>query len=257
MTSILSVKGLSYNYSQHTVLDKISFQLSEGEILGLIGPNGSGKSTLLKILAGMTAVPGSAIELYGKAISGYTPSERAGKITYVGAELRAEFPLTALEVVSMGALGISNSPLGHSLRDNALLAMKRCHCDELASREIQSLSGGERQLVALARAFLQGARILLLDESLSRMDLHHQAMVGDLLKNLRVVGYSFILVSHDLNLTSEWATRCLLIKNGKAAADGAPESVLTEQIMNELYPHANLVIGKSPSTGSVKVFFGK
>ena len=257
MTSILSAHELTYGFGGHSVLDGLSVQLFEGEILGLIGPNGSGKSTLLKILAGMIPVPGSSIELYGNALSSYSSGTRAGKITYVGAELRAEFPLTALEVVSMGALSISNVPIGQSLRENALLAMKRCHCDELASREIQSLSGGERQLVVLARAVLQGARILLLDESLSRMDLHHQAMVGELLRTLRSEGYSFILVSHDLNLTSEWATRCLLIKNGKNAADGTPESVLTEQTMNDLYPRANLVVGKSPSTGSVKVFFGK
>ena len=254
MTPILFTRDLTYGYGPRPVLDKMSLELSEGEILGLIGPNGSGKSTLLKVLSGMIAVPNSGIELYGKNISEYPSAIRARKVTYVGAELRAEFPLTALEVVSMGGQS-GGPPVGLTVQ--ALAAMKRCHCDEFASREIRSLSGGERQLVALARALLLGARILLLDESLSRMDLHHQAAMGVLLKSLRGEGYSFILVSHDLNLTSEWATRCLLIKDGKNSAEGSPEAVLTKENMNALYPKANLVIGKSPSTGAVKIFFGK
>ena len=135
--------------------------------------------------------------------------------------------------------------------------MERCLCGEFAGRDLHRLSGGQRQLVALARALAQGARILCLDEALSQMDLNHQALIGKLLRSLCAEGYSVILVAHDVNLASEWADSCLLMKDGARIAQGAVAKTLTESAIRTLYPGAELVLGSNPVTGAPKVFFGK
>jgi iron complex transport system ATP-binding protein len=118
------------------------------------------------------------------------------------------------------------------------------------------LSGGERQLVALSRALVQGARVLFLDEALSRMDLHHQAAVGQLMVELAAEGYAFILVSHDINIASEWARTALMLRRGTRIAYGPIREVLTQERVLELYPGSKLVVGSNPATGAPKVFFG-
>jgi iron complex transport system ATP-binding protein len=137
------------------------------------------------------------------------------------------------------------------------MAMEQFHCWDWRDRDLQTLSGGERQLVSLARAFAQGARILFLDESLSQMDLHHQAHTGKLLKKMTEQGYAVVLVSHDVNLAAEWADTALLLgpRGQGKIAHGPMREVLTEQNLKKLYPGADLVVGTNPVSHAPKVFF--
>jgi iron complex transport system ATP-binding protein len=185
---------------------------------------------------------------------------RARKINYIGAELLAEFPLTAFEAALMGR-SVAGSGIFSAASDEDRThveeAMHLCACWELAHRDLRELSGGERQLVAVARALAQGAKILFLDEGLSRMDLHHQARMGELLQRLcREKGYTVLLVSHDWNLATEWATRCILLKSGKILKQGIPAEVLTSQSLEELYPGAPVWVGPHPSHGGPRIYFG-
>ncbi|CAK9249840.1 unnamed protein product [Sphagnum jensenii] len=248
----LGVYGVTYTFGEKAILDSVSFEMDSGEVLALLGPNGAGKSSLLKIIAGILE-PSSVgpakislqIRLRGEEL-GTNRSQvqsRARLMTYVGPELRAEFPLTAYETVMMGRL-CHHPDLFMNFSENDLKAvegaMKRCFCWEYRDRDLNTLSGGERQLVALARAVAQESRILLLDEVLSKMDLHHQAKIGRLIRELASEGKSIILVSHDVNLASEWAHTALFLFKGNVIARGPIAEVMTEKIFLKAYPDAKL-----------------
>lgn len=256
--------GVSYSYGDEKVLQEVSFEVSSGEIMAILGPNGSGKSTLLKIAAGILPLGKRGREgqvlYHGKNFFELEPRLRASYVAYVGADLKAEFPVTAYEAVMLGR---TCQGLGLFARSNprdeekVQSAMEQCLCWGLRERDLSTLSGGERQLVALARALSQGAKILLLDESLSRMDLNHQALMGKLLRRLARERFSVLLISHDVNLASEWADSCFILRKGMKSGFGPIGEVLTEEKIQELYPGANLRVGASPETGAPKVFFGK
>jgi iron complex transport system ATP-binding protein len=263
MSAFFGAYGITYQVKRagvsRKILDEISFEMDQGEILALLGPNGAGKSTLLKILAGIQkAETGAIIRLRGEELMSVDPQTRARAITYVGSELRAEFPVTAMEAVLMGRF-CHHPLLRHKLSKEDLeqiqFAMETCRCWSFKDQDLQTLSGGEKQLVALARAVAQQSKVILLDESLSKMDLHHQSTVGKLLRKLSSEGKTFILVSHDVNLAAEWSQRALLLVDGKKAAHGAIESVLTDVHFKNAYPDAGIAVGKNPYSGAPQLFF--
>ena len=261
MSAFFGVYGLSHRIHKRKVLDEVSFEMDQGEILALLGPNGAGKSTLLKILAGiLVPATGSQIKLRNEELTNIYAQARARMITYVGAELRAEFPITAMEAVMMGRF-CHHPLLTHKLSVDDIekihSAMEECRCWSFKDQDLSTLSGGEKQLVALARAIAQGSRMILLDESLSKMDLHHQSTVGKLLKKLAKQGRSIILVSHDVNLAAEWSDTALLLVQGQKRAHGRLESVLTDAHFKNAYPNAEIAVGKNPFTGAPQIFFNR
>jgi iron complex transport system ATP-binding protein len=264
---ILGVYGLSHFYSSsQPIFEDLSFEIGQGDFLALLGPNGCGKSTLLKLVAGILPMgrKGSSgqIRFRGEDFLGESHAFKAKTIAYVGQDFRTEFSLTAYEAVMLARTAAASGFAEHiSARDQDVVkkAMEECHCWEWRDRDLQTLSGGERQLVALARAFAQGAKILFLDESLSQMDLNHQSYAGKLLKEKTQQGYSVILVSHDVNLAAEWADKALLLgpRGQGRVAYGPMRDTLTESNLKKLYPGADLVIGANPVSGAPKVFFSK
>lgn len=265
----LGVYGLSFGYASgvgaRAAIHEVSFELESGEFVALLGPNGSGKSTLMKLISGVQSFSRGCgegiVRCAGADFLGLSAGARAKKINYIGAELLADFPLTAFEAVLMGR-SVAGAGLFSPASDEDCAhvekAMRLCGCWEFAQRDLRELSGGERQLVAVARALAQGAKILFIDEALSRMDLHHQARMGELLLGLcREQGYTVLLVSHDWNLATEWATRCILLKSGRILKQGAPSEVLTSESLEELYPHAPVWVAPHPTHGGPKIYFGK
>ncbi len=260
---LVSIFGVCFSYGKNSVLREVSFELDRGKITALLGPNGSGKSTLLKIISGILPLqsPDSGqIRFSGTDFLSLSAPARARQIAYVPADLLAEFPLTAFEAVMMGQIchhpNLFNSS-SQAERDQAHWAMEECLCWHLRERDLHSLSGGERQLVTLARALVQGAKVFLLDETLSKMDLNHQAAAGKLLRKWVSRGYSIVLVSHDLNLATEWADECVLLKQGEKIAWGPTREIITTERIRALYPGPELIVAPHPSTGMPKVFFGK
>lgn len=257
----LGVYGISYRYGSRQVLDEVSFELEEGEFLSLLGPNGSGKSTLLRAIAGVLRLPASSgqVRLKGEEFLSQSPRYRARNVAYVASDLRAEFPVTAGEAVWMGRICRDPAVPGKvTASEDEIVrhAMEICLCWNLRGRMLSTLSGGERQLVALARAIAQGPKVLLIDEALSRMDLNHQAEIGKMLKAQTKEGRAVILVSHDLNIATEWADSLLLLKAGKVLKRGKLAEVLTADTVGALYPGAELSVAPSPTTKAPKVFFG-
>lgn len=248
--SDLQIKRLTLRRRGRTIVEDATFTIRPGEILGLIGPNGSGKSTLLKAVAGIASDAEGQALLDGTDLMDLPTRDRATLITYVSAELDSEFPVTALEAVSLGDFVRSDS------RESTLRAvMEETGCWVYRDRVLSELSGGELQRVAVARAFYQDSKIVLFDESFSKLDLHHQARMGEILKKRASRGTAFVLVSHDLNYTTDWAERCVLLRAGKVLAEGSTRDVITEANLRLLYPDANIVLTPHPVTGAMKVYF--
>jgi len=258
---MLEVVSVSHSYGPAQVLSEISFELERGEVLALYGPNGSGKSTLLKILGGIIEPSvRSGIHFSGRDLFSLDRRSRARSIAYVGAELRSEFPMTVEQAVTQGRLPHQREyAFGLNLKeiDRAAIrhAIEICQCEALSHRLIQSLSSGERQRVAVARGLAQQPKVLLLDESLGRMDLQHQAMMTSLLRRLVAEEkLALILVTHDPNLWTDWATRALLLSAGRKVSWGLVADTITEGNLAVLYPGAPLRVTHSSSSGKPKVF---
>ena len=241
---MIRIQDINYKYDQDWVLNHLSLTVERGSFLGLIGPNGSGKTTLLKVLSGLL-IPQSGTQVYqDRVFSSWPLNLRARSIAYVPQENHFLYPYTALEVVLMGrspytSLFGFDRPVDLKIAQNAL---GRVGLARLSHRMIQTLSGGERQLVVMARALAQEPELLLLDEPTAFLDLSHQVQIYQILKTLnQTEGLTIISVSHDLNLAAQYCTTLLLLKGGEVRALGEPSTVLTETLLEEVYGCRTLV----------------
>jgi iron complex transport system ATP-binding protein len=246
----LEISSLSLELGGRSVLNGVNLSLEPGQIVGLIGPNGAGKSTLLRVVNGFFPESAARIRIGGQNLSELSPAERARRITYVGAELETDFPLTVEEFVAMGAFTF---PRGATPAPRAV--MEETGCWDYRARFLAELSSGERQRAHLARALFQGSKWICLDESFSRLDLHHQARIGALLKRYLNRGFSFLFVSHDLNFTTDWADRCILLRDGKVLAEGETRVTVNAENLRKLYPDADIALTPHPTSGALKVYF--
>lgn len=263
-TSLLNISDLTYSYGDRVVLDRISLEIYPGKMVALLGPNGSGKSTLMKVVAGLLPAQGKScsgkIDYLGSDWLKLSSIQKARAIVYLGPDMRADFPMTAREAVLLGRICHATGLLRQFNSDDdkkVEWAMQEALCWNLRDRDISTLSGGERQLVGLARALAQGARLFFLDEALSRMDLNHVAWVAKMLKRRLAEGCSVLLVSHDLHLAAEFADDCILLKDGQEVAKGAPREILTSDHIRKLYPGADLRVNLHPETGTPIITFGE
>ena len=236
--ALIQAKRLSFSYSSLTAVVDVSLSLPRGAMGALIGANGSGKSTLIRLLAGLLK-PGSGEVIFdGAELSTLHPRERAKRIAYVPQSTSNVFPFTALEVVLTGRSPYSGRFRFESLSDEriALGALNALDAAHLAFRHITELSGGERQLVTVARALAQEPDVLLLDEPASALDLKHRTQLTRALRKLRDErGITILMITHDLMLLDSAADLIFAMKCGRLAASGAPEAVLTEDVLGEVY----------------------
>lgn len=229
---------LEFSYSSLPAVVDVSLTLPHGAIGALIGANGSGKSTLIRLLGGLLA-PGSGEVIFdGSSLSTLHPRERAKRIAYVPQSTSNVFPFTALEVVLTGRSPYSGRFRFESSHDEqiALSALHALDAAHLASRHITELSGGERQLVTVARALAQEPDMLLLDEPASALDLKHRTQLTRALRRLRDErGITILMITHDLMLLDSAADLIFAMRCGRLVASGAPETVLTEGVLGEVY----------------------
>ncbi|MGZ8477590.1 MAG: ABC transporter ATP-binding protein [Candidatus Binatia bacterium] len=235
-TSALEVRNISFGYNGGLLLNNLSFVIAAGELIALIGPNGSGKTTLLKILLGLLAPNSGTVTLHGQALSTYQPKARAKTIAYVSQQPALSFPLTARELVSLGRY-----PHGargkESVADKLAVAnaLERTAATELCDRQFNTLSGGEKQKVLIARALAQSARVLILDEPTLHLDLKFQLQILSALKRLCVdERITVITVLHDVNLASLFADQALLLSGGALRGFGPVTEVINEASIKAL-----------------------
>jgi iron complex transport system ATP-binding protein len=252
---MLSVNDISVSFGQRKVVDSVSLGLAPGEIVALIGPNGAGKTTLLRALNGTVALKSGDITLDGVSIGELSRREIARNIAVVAQENETKFPITVLEFVLAGRF-TRGAAFGWETTadvDAANRALVMCDLEGFADRLMNELSGGERQRVVLARALAAETRVLLLDEPTANLDLAHQALMFRLVRDrCRSCGTSAIVITHDLNLASEFAERAILLKQGKVFAQGATPRVLTRENLQEVY-NVQVLLDENPASGKVRV----
>lgn len=249
------MKNIRFRYDHDWVLDDVNLSIQSDSFLGLIGPNGSGKTTLLKILAGLLIPALGEVELEGRQLKNWSNRERARALAFVPQESHFLYPYTVIDVVLMGRAPYS--PLMGFDRpvdiDIARKALGRVGLSHLSDRMIQTLSGGERQMVIIARALAQEPKVLLLDEPTAYLDLSHQIDIYQILFELnKNEGLTVVVVSHDVNLAALYCKNLILLKKGKIHASGPPKEVLTTALLQQVYGCETL-IDAHPTTGRPRI----
>jgi iron complex transport system ATP-binding protein len=219
------------------VLRDVSFDLAEGDVLCLLGPNGSGKSTLLRCVLGLHRVGAGSIRVGGEDIATLSPRQVARRLAYVPQAAPAVFPFAAYDLVLMGRtahLGFMASPTAAD-RTAALGAMEELGVASLAARPFHELSGGERQMVLIARALAQGSRVLVMDEPCSGLDYGNQMRILKTLRGLARRGYAVLMSSHLPDHAFMIGSRVALLKRGRLTGPGAPAAIVTAEALSDLY----------------------
>lgn len=252
---MLEVIDISVRYGEREVLREVSMTLDAGEIVALLGANGAGKSTLVRALNGTVPITRGDVLLSGKSLSELSRREIVQKIAVVAQENETRFPVTVLEFVLSGRF-VHGGAFGWETRsdiEHAKSALAECDPSAFEDRLMNHLSGGERQRVVLARSLASGASILLLDEPTANLDLAHQAMMFRLIrKRCRDMGSSAVIITHDLNLASEFADRILMLRDGRIAAAGRPAEVLNARNVHDTFG-IDVLLDTNPASQKVRV----
>jgi ABC-type cobalamin/Fe3+-siderophores transport system ATPase subunit len=224
--------GLEASYGSARALRGLDASIGAGEVTAILGENGSGKSTFLKVLARVLPVGGGEVRFDGKPLGSRPRRETAQRIAYVPQSVELVFPIRALDLVLQGRAPYSRGFVAETPgdRERALEAMRACDVETLAERDAAALSGGERRRVFLARALAQEAEVWLLDEPTAGLDPRQRLEFLETLWKLhRDRRTTILLVTHEIALAADLATRVLLLKEGRAIAQGTRAAVLTAE----------------------------
>jgi iron complex transport system ATP-binding protein len=232
----LSVSGLSVSLSDKQVLTALDFQVPVGSWLGILGPNGSGKTTLIRAVAGMIPFEGQ-VDLMDRPVQNWSARERAKEVALVSQTVPMYFDFRVADLVLLGRAPHKNwlSPYNAADRKVAQAALAEVDLCGFEDRSVLTLSGGEQRRVLLAQALAQEARLLVLDEPTSHLDVHHQYEFMDHVRSLVDSGRTAIAVFHDLELAGRYADHLLVLENGRKAAEGIPSDVLTSEVIKRVF----------------------
>ncbi len=230
---MIEAKRLSFK----SILKAIDLRCRAGEVTAILGPNGAGKTTLFRCLSGLYPISGE-VRIKGRIITDLSPAEIAKLLALVPQSFEPAFQYSVMDLVLMGRtpyLGLFSTP-GEKDLEKARSALESLGIAHLTERVFTELSGGERQLVLLARSLAQGSPILLLDEPTAHLDLRHQVRV---LKKIRELAYqrglTVIMNLHDPNLALLFAHRLVLLKNGRITAEVKPGNGTSKECFEDLY----------------------
>ena len=239
MSSFLQARDLTYRYPQGPeAVRGVSLEAAPASTTAVIGANGSGKSTLIRMLAGLLKPSSGEISLDSIPLQKWDAKARARQIAYMPQTTTVAFPFRVLELVLTGRYPYLNAGRldGGRDRELAMFALESAGAAHLAHRTVTTLSGGEMQMVILARALAQEPRLLLLDEPSASLDLKHRAELLRTLARLRErQRLSVIMITHDLQLAGSLFDRIIALRCGEVAADGPAESVLRGEILSDIY----------------------
>jgi len=234
----LATTSVTASYGPRVVLRDCSFSVGSGEVVAVVGPNGAGKSTLLRVLAGLLRPAAGAVALDGHDLAAISRPALARRIAVVPQIFDTLFPFTVREVVALGRTARLGAFGRASADDLAAVdrAIDELELGPLASRRIDRLSGGERQRAVLAMALAQESDVLLLDEPTVHLDPGHQLATLGLLRDLAARRrLAVCAVLHDLNLASTFASRIVVIAEGRLVREGTPLDVLDAQLVEAVF----------------------
>lgn len=238
MELTIEIRDLHYRYGRHLVLDGIDLPVVEGEIIGILGPNGCGKTTLLKNLNKNLIPCGGCVMLDGSDLQDLSKKEIAREVAVVPQTNEVRFAFTVRDMVAMGRMPFQSMMGGASSEDEKIIddAIRRTGLSGYSDRLMNTMSGGERQRVIIARAIAQTPRILLMDEPTLHLDISMQFDALNLVHRLsRETGMTVIIVSHDLPMVARYCDRIVMLHDHRIHAVGRPEEVLTEENMRTVF----------------------
>lgn len=236
-TKLFEVKNISFSYENVEIFSDISFSIDKGDVLCILGPNGTGKTTLIKCLNGLYEIDSGEILINGENIKKFSFKEISTHIGYIPQSHVLSFPFKVIDVVVMGRapyLNLTDSPKKEDMQI-ALDSLKILGIQHLKDKEYTNLSGGERQLVFLARVLCQKPDILILDEPTSHLDFGNQIKLLEIVDNLAKSGLSIIMSSHFPDHAFLSSNKVAILKDKKFIDFGSPEDVVTEDNLKEAY----------------------
>ncbi len=237
-TLALEVRHLSFGYQGgRPVLHDVNLAAEAGSIMAVLGPNGAGKSSLLHVLLGLHRPWKGEIRFFGKPLSAYDRRSLSRTVGLVPQREHVPFAFRVEEYLLLGRsphLGLLAQPTASDL-EVVEAALSRLGIAHLRGREVASLSGGEHQLVLVARALVQGAAVMLLDEPTAHLDLGNKHRTLALLRSLAAEGRAIVLTTHDPHLAAYLADQVLLLRAGRVLFGGPPQEALTGERLSELY----------------------
>jgi iron complex transport system ATP-binding protein len=244
----LELRGLCVDIAGRRIVSGISLRVADGQFAGLIGPNGSGKSTILKSIYRVRRPAAGAVLVNGTDLHQMRPRMAARRVAVVAQENLMDFGFTVREMVMIGRTPHKGPFDRDDEFDRAIIAdaMQRTGCADLGGRSFQSLSGGEKQRVLIARALAQGADHLILDEPTNHLDIRYQISILELVASL---GVTVLAALHDLNLAALFCDTVHVLAGGHLIAAGSPAEVITPGIVRAAYGADVLIIGH-PDTGT-------
>ncbi len=258
---MLSAEKLSAGYvskGSHPVLEDVTIDVRKGEMVGIIGPNGAGKSTLLRTLRGLIPRISGRIAIMGRDVDDLTSRVFAQYVSYLSQQSGTDFGYDAMSVVMTGRYPYLSWWQSEGDEDRRIVraCMAYTGVETLAYRPIAELSGGQRQRVLLAKVLAQQTPILFLDEPATGLDLIYQEEIFRFCRELCAAGKTVLMVVHELALAARFCSRLLLIGDGRVIADGSPDEVLTEGLLERAYGMPIKVV-KNPVTGHDDIFTEK
>jgi iron complex transport system ATP-binding protein len=236
-TPLIELRGAAFSYGKHAVFSAVDLKVYSGEVLTILGPNGCGKSTLLRCIGGVLALGQGAVRLENIDLSTLDARARARKIALLFQDHSPSFPFAVLDVVSMGRtpyLSVFGAP---SVQDIAIAeeALDQVGMSHLKCRPYTELSGGERQLVLLARTLAQQPAVILLDEPTAHLDFKNQVRSLQQIGALAERGVTMIMTTHDPNQAFLFPGRAALMRPGGSLAVGPPSEVITDESLSGAY----------------------
>ena len=230
----LEARGLSWQVAASYIVEDISLRVEKGELVGLIGPNGSGKSTLLRMIYRVLPPSAGHALVDGHDVWRLSARENARRMAVLAQEQASEFGFTVRDMVLMGRTAHRSAFERDRPEDFEIVneALRRVDAGHLAGRMFDTLSGGEKQRVLIARALTQEAGLLVLDEPTNPMDVRHQFEIMNLIRGL---GLTTIAALHELHIAAHYCDRLFLLQDGHLVHCGTPAEVLTESIIASVY----------------------
>ena len=236
----LEIRDLNFSYKDHKVLNGLNLKVSDGEMVALLGKNGAGKTTLMRLIPDFLKCAEGSITIDGVAVRDMGIQNRAAYMAYIPQIARIAFPYPVRTSILMGAssrLSMFQAPTkADEKRVEEIIDLLNLR--HIADRNMENISGGERQLVLIARAIMQDARLLILDEPTSFLDYSNQLMVLERIADLVNKGYSCIYSTHNPDLALGHSSRIVVMDDGRISFDGEPEALIGSDVLSKVYGRA-------------------
>ena len=230
----LKVEKLTYDIGGTRILKDITFDVEENTFVGVIGPNGSGKSTMLKSIYGVNKPSRGNIYFEGEDLLKISSKDRAKKIAVLAQESGGQFDFSVQQVVEMGRYPHKNTLENYSKHDLEIVdrVLYEMKLDNYRERSFNTLSGGEKQRVLIARLLVQESKFIILDEPTNHLDIGHQIEIMNIIKKMGVTVLSAI---HDMNMAAIYCDKLVIMKKGEVITQGSVEETLTSEMLKDLF----------------------